>query len=234
MKNSLNILAIIPARAGSKRIPDKNIKKLGDKPLIAYTIETAIQANCFSHIIVSTDSEKIRDVALHYGADVPFLRSNNISGDDADVIDAIIEILNRSSYSNINAVMLLQPTSPFRTVKNIQDAVHIYKLSNENSVISVHKSNTLPQECMQIDSSGCLTPFFKENTQISALDTAYILNGCIYLSSVKTILTTKNFYSKHTEALVLKNRIECIDIDVIEEWHMSEYLINLSKHPIAI
>ena len=120
MKN----LAIIPARSGSKGLVDKNIKLLDGKPLIAYSIEAALQSGVFDMVMVSTDSEKYAEIAWNYGAQVPFLRSAETSSDTASSWDAVAEVI--ENYRKLGTVfdtfMLLQPTSPLRTAQNIREA----------------------------------------------------------------------------------------------------------------
>lgn len=132
-KNIKNIVALIPARSGSKRVPDKNIYSLGGHPLIAYTIMAAIQSGIFDSIIVSTDSEKYADIAKYYGADVPFLRSQEISGDTSPDIEWVQYTLKQLAEANkkFDCFSILRPTSPFRKASTIQRAWKSF-LSEEN------------------------------------------------------------------------------------------------------
>ena len=124
MDEEKKIVALIPARAGSKRVPDKNIYPLGGHPLIAYTITVAVQSGIFDSVIVSTDSEKYADIARYYGADVPFLRSQEIAGDKSPDIEWVQFTLNKLSTrkKNFDCFSILRPTSPFRTVDTIKRA----------------------------------------------------------------------------------------------------------------
>ncbi|MBO6246248.1 MAG: acylneuraminate cytidylyltransferase family protein, partial [Anaerovibrio sp.] len=126
-------IAIIPARSGSKGLKDKNIKLMNGKPLLAYSIEAAKESGMFDEIMVSTDSPKYADIAIQYGAGVPFLRSAENSSDTAGSWDMVLEVLN--NYQKIgrefDTVCLLQPTSPLRLAKDISDA---YKDFKENDV----------------------------------------------------------------------------------------------------
>ena len=120
MKN----IAIIPARSGSKGLPDKNIKELNRRPLIAYSIEAALNSGCFDTVMVSTDSEKYAEISRYYGAEVPFLRSEQTSSDSASSWDTVLEVLDRyeSLGKTFDTFCLLQPTSPMRTADDIKSA----------------------------------------------------------------------------------------------------------------
>ncbi|HEL8615235.1 TPA: acylneuraminate cytidylyltransferase family protein, partial [Legionella pneumophila] len=125
----MRILAIIPARAGSKRLPGKNIKLLAGKPLIAHTIDAALQSNCCEQVVVSTDSQEIADIAIQHGASVPWLRPASLSDDSSNIEDAVIDLLNNYKKINVHfdSVLLLQPTSPFRKPETIREAVLMHK-----------------------------------------------------------------------------------------------------------
>ena len=135
MKN----IAIIPARSGSKGLKDKNIKPLMGKPLLAYSIEAAMQSNMFDTVMVSTDSETYAKIARKYGAEVPFLRSAETSSDTASSWDAVAEVLN--GYAAIDrcfdTFMLLQPTSPLRTAGDIVGAYRTMEEKDANTVVSL-------------------------------------------------------------------------------------------------
>ena len=132
-------IAIIPARSGSKGLPDKNIIKLKDKPLLAYSVEAALASGEFAAVHVSTDSPLSADIARQFGADEPFLRSEETSSDTASSEDAIREVLRRYQEQGVtfDAFMLLQPTSPLRTAEDIHAAFALLKENNADSVISV-------------------------------------------------------------------------------------------------
>lgn len=122
-------LAIIPARSGSKGLPDKNIRLLNGRPLIAYTIDAALQSEQFDEVMVSTDSKEYREIARQYGANVPFLRSKENSSDRAESWDMVREVID--CYSGLGQMFesfcLLQPTSPLRTVSNIIEAYELFR-----------------------------------------------------------------------------------------------------------
>ena len=228
---SCKILAIIPARSGSKRIPHKNIKMLGGKPLVAWSIEAAIKANKFYKVVVSSDDEKIAAISREYGAEVPFLRNPEFASDTATVINAVLEVVEHFERNGIklDAVMLLQPTSPFRSVKSIDQAIELYTNSVGESVVSVSRALVHPYWCKKVV-NGILEAFVDTpddivNTRSQDLPEAYQLNGAIYLSSLDNLKRNKSFYSKSTHALVIESEYEGIDIDTPLDWLVAEAIL---------
>lgn len=142
-------IAIIPARSGSKGLPDKNIRPLNGKPLLAYSIEAALASGLFDTVHVSTDSERYADIARQYGADEPFLRSAETSSDTASSEDAIREVLRRYEEmgQRFDAFMLLQPTSPLRTADDIRAAFGVMEEKQAESVVSVCEVEHSPLWC---------------------------------------------------------------------------------------
>ena len=139
MMNTKKILGIIPARGGSKGIPKKNIAQLSGKPLIAYTINAALKSKLLTKVIVSTDDKKIADIAKEYGCEVPFIRPESLSGDDVltyPVLKHAIEFLQENNHEKYDAILLLQPTSPFRSSKDIDNAINLLS-KDVDCVISI-------------------------------------------------------------------------------------------------
>jgi CMP-N-acetylneuraminic acid synthetase len=227
----VNIVGMIPARAGSKRLPRKNIKLLGGKPLITWTIEAALKVG-FSHVVVSTDDYEIAKIAKCNGAEVPFMRSPELSTDEANIVSAVNEVISffENKGERVDAVMLLQPTSPFRTSKLMDDAISLYKLGNKESVVSVSPAISHPYWCKKIE-GGYLRPFVSDGERYMEvrsqdLPPVYELNGAIYLSAVDNLRKQRSFYSKHTHALIIDSKEECLDIDVPFDWLIAEAIVN--------
>ena len=162
MKN----IAIIPARSGSKGVKDKNIGDLCGKPLIAYTIEAAINSGEFYEVMVSTDSEKYAEIAKQYGANVPFLRSAVTSSDTASSWDMVEEVLKK--YAEIGASFdtfcLLQPTSPLRTAEDIKNAYAIFREKADFAVVSVCEAEHSPLWCGHLPESGEFIGFIDQDS----------------------------------------------------------------------
>lgn len=221
-------LAIIPARSGSKGIKDKNIYPLHGKPLLAYTIENTLHSRYVDEVMVSTDSVIYASIAKEYGAQVPFLRSAENSTDTAKSIDVIFEVLER--YDRIGRhfdnVVILQPTSPLRTCRNIEDAFKLFTEKNADSVVSVCEcehspllSNTLPAD---LNMSG----FIKSSNDLrrQELGQYYRLNGAIYISKVDVLREIQSFYGRNSYAYIMQ-QIESVDIDSELDLEYAEFLI---------
>ena len=225
----MRTLAVIPARAGSKRVPGKNTKLLGARPLLAWTVKTALDSNCDT-LMVSTESEDIAGVAESYGADVPFLRSPSLADDESDVVDALIEIVERYSDSGktFDSIVLLQPTSPFRRVETINAAISLHEATNGDSVVSVSPASVKPQWLKRI-SDALLRPY--PGVEISAdgvehQPDAYQLNGLVYVCSVRHLLDGRSLYSASTRPLVINSQVESLDIDTPFDWRIAECFVD--------
>ncbi|MDH5763288.1 MAG: acylneuraminate cytidylyltransferase family protein [Nitrospinota bacterium] len=231
----MKILAIIPARGGSKRIPGKNLKLLGDKPLIVWSIEVALASKSFDRVMVSTEDSKIAEVSKNFGAEVPWLRPAHLASDEATSEDVVIDFLNRINTETgamPDALMLLQPTSPFRTVRSIHRAIDLFEKSGGDSIVSVSPPATHPYLCKVLDENGEMKPFIPDQPEIHRtqdLPAVYQLDGVIYLASTQNILVEKNFYSKHTRGLIIDDPHESIDIDTPFDWLMAETILAESK-----
>ena len=166
----MTILAVIPARGGSKGIPRKNLALLNHKPLLSYSIEAAEYATSINRIVVSTNDAEIAEVARQYGAEVPFIRPAELSGDKALILDVLQHALSwhESNFGEVEAVVLLQPTSPLRRAEHIDEAVALFRARCASSVVSVvevpHQFN--PISVMSI-TDGMLRPFLEQGELIT-------------------------------------------------------------------
>lgn len=227
----MEIIAIIPARAGSKRLPGKNLKLLGGKPLVAWSIEPALQSQCFSRVLVSTEDSYIAETAKKYGAEVPWLRPKHLATDEATAEQVVLDVLNclhKENPKTPDAVMLLQPTSPFRSVNSIHRAIDLFKDSGGESVVSVSPATTHPYLCKVLNEKGEMKSFVTDKPDITRtqdMPPAYQLDGVIYLTSAETILKEKSFYSKNTQGLIIEDPYEGIDIDTHFDWLMAQTVL---------
>lgn len=219
----MKTLAIIPARSGSKGIKDKNIKILGTKPLLAYSIHAAKQSCLFDEIMVSTDCAKYAEIAKQYGANVPFLRSKKNSGDNAKSIDCILEVLqsykDRGRYFDI--LIFLQPTSPFRDSNDIRNAFDFFMQHNLQDLCSIHKVQTNPLLLRKLGKNNQLEKILHTNSTRRRQDVEqlYKVNGAIYINKIKTITesTSLNDNPLGFEIAPLNG----LDIDTQQDWDIA-------------
>lgn len=212
----MKVLGLIPARGGSKGIPDKNIIPVDGQPLIAYTIRAANEAKRLKRFIVSTDSERIAVVCRKLGADVPFLRPVELAQDDTPTLPVVLHALNylKETYE---AVMILQPTSPLRSVEDIDRAVEMLEADPKaDSVISVFKVGDNHPARMKFIRDGVLfdPPFAEqmEGQRRQDLPDIYLRNGAIYLTRTAVIMEQGSLKGKKSLALVMPE-IRSVNID---------------------
>lgn len=221
-------IAIITARSGSKGLKDKNIKALKGKPLLAYTIEAALQSGIFDVVHVSTDSEAYAKIAKEHGADVPFLRSELNSSDTAGSWDVVKEVLKKYEElgQSFEIAALLQPTSPLRDAKCIQEAYELLEEKEGNAVVSVVEEDHSPLLCNTLPESLSMNGFIRKeaNKPRQQLDTYYRLNGALYL--VKTSLFKKEFelYKEGCYAYIMPKE-KSVDIDTEWDFKLAEILM---------
>ncbi|WP_279117848.1 cytidylyltransferase domain-containing protein [Fusobacterium varium] len=220
------ILAIIPARSGSKGLKDKNIKMMNGKPMIAYTIEAAQNSKIFEDIIISTDSEKYAEIAKKYGGSVPCLRDKKLANDNAKSSDVILDILNRVE-KKYDLFILLQPTSPLRTEKNIIEAYKMYLEKKANSVVSVCEMEHSPLWANILNEEKRMDSFLRGidvNGNRQELETYYRINGALYIANVEYFKKYQNFYYKDSYAYIMEKE-NSIDIDDELDFKIAEYLM---------
>lgn len=221
----MKLLAVIPARSGSKGVKDKNIRLLAGKPLLAYSVEAALESGEFDEVMVSTDSEKYAAVAREYGAGVPFLRSEATSADNAGTWDAVEEVLTmyRERGKTFDGFCLLQPTSPLRTAEDIRGACRIFRERAAFAVVSVCEAEHSPLLCGQLPENGEFDGFLSpENLRRrQELGTFYRLNGAIYLVETRRFKTDRFFYKKGSYAYIMPQE-RSVDIDTPLDFAVAE------------
>ncbi len=228
---NLGVLAIIPARGGSKGVPRKNIKDLCGKPLIAWTIEAALKSGAIDRCIVSTDDEEIAEVSRRFGADVPFLRPTNLASDASTGMDPVLHALDL--LPGYKYVILMQPTSPLREAIDVRSAIKIATENNYPSFVSVSEAARHPFYCFKLAPDNFMAPFLvpPNNIRRQDLPRAYALNGAIYIAQVDWLLKNKSFISEKTRAFLMPFE-KSIDIDTITDFEIAEFLLSkkLSTH----
>lgn len=221
----MKILAVVPARGGSKRLPGKNIKVLGGRPLIAWTIEEARASDVLLDIVVSTDDEAIAEVARIHGASVPGLRPEQLASDTASSVDVVLHALDRyeAVHGEVDGVMLLQPTSPFRTRQSIRKALELFQAQPSRPVVSVCGAAAHPAWCFRL-SDDSLEPFLGWDfltRRSQDLPPAYTLDGSIYLISPALLRETRRFVMPGVVPMVITDAFESLDIDTPDDWDMA-------------
>ena len=194
--------------------------------MIAYTIEAAQNSKIFEDIIISTDSEKYAEIAKKYGGSVPYLRDKKLANDNAKSSDVILDILNRVE-KKYDSFIMLQPTSPLRTEKNIIEAYKMYLEKKANSVVSVCEMEHSPLWANILNEERRMDSFLKGidvNKNRQELETYYRINGALYIANVEYFKKYQNFYYKDSYAYVMKKE-NSIDIDDELDFKIAEYLI---------
>lgn len=225
---AVSTLGVITARSGSKGIKDKNIRELSGKPLMAYTIENALKCRYIDKVMVSTDSDTYAAIAKNYGAEVPFLRSDKNCTDQAKSIDVLLEVLEeyeKRGYKFEN-IVLLQPTSPFRTFQNLDGAFQLFYDKRADSVVSVCECEHNPLLSGILPSDLNMSRFIRSenNLRRQDLQNYYRLNGAIYISNVSKLRQICSFYGEKSYAYIMSQN-ESIDIDTEQDFAYAEFLL---------
>jgi len=223
------LLALVPARGGSKRLPGKNVLPLGGKPLIAWTIDAARNSGVFADVLVSTDKQSIADVARRCHAEVPWLRPAELASDTAGSADVLRHALRwyESERGEVEAVVLLQPTSPFRSAKSIRAAVEQYlRQPQRKPVVSVCRASTHPAWCFSVEGTQ-LTPFQgwdQLSLRSQDLPPVFALNGAIYIFPAAQVRATGPLLTPQMQAFVMDDPNESHDIDTEADWRVAEVI----------
>lgn len=218
-------LAVIPARAGSKRLPNKNLLPFLGKPLIWWTVDFAIGVGGFDLVMVTTDSPEIADIARNAGAYVPWLRPSELASDTATSIDVVIHAADNvnSKRNRFDRVALLQPTSPIRLSERWVQASE-YLDQGAPAAIGVHDASSHPYWMYFMGEKEVLYPCFPNGmtTRSQDLPRAYVPNGALYLTGIESLRTHRTFSPAGTRGVVCTERVESIDIDTAEDWSEAE------------
>ncbi len=233
MADQKNRLALIPARGGSKGLPQKNIRLLGGKPLIAWTIEAAIQSACFTHVVVSTDDPEIAAISKNFGAEVPFQRPPELAGDTAKSIDVILHVIEWFGQrgASFQELALLQPTSPLRNADDIKGALKVFQekkaVSCECAVVSVCQSEHSPLWMNTIGEDLSMAGFLPKSAAgegRQSLQQYYRLNGAVYLANVSYLKENNGFFGPKTYAYMMPQE-RSVDIDTELDLKFAEFLL---------
>ncbi len=234
MAQSIKIVAIIPARGGSKGVPRKNIRQVAGRPLITWSILCAKASSVLDRIIVSTDDEEIAQVAKKAGAEVPFMRPASLATDTSSgmaPMEHALQWLQKHEGYEPDWLMCLQPTSPLRTPQDIDGAVELAREKNALSVVSVTEAKDHPLWCKRMDEEGRLESFQKASPAVTRrqdLPKVWALNGAIYLAHRQMILDEKTWYGPRTYGFEMPKE-RSLDIDSWWDLHLADLILRDRK-----
>lgn len=220
------ILAVIPARGGSKGVPGKNIKLAGGKPLIAWMIEAARASAYIDRLILSSDDEKIIKVAQKYNCEVPFVRPPELALDNSLVSDVIVHALNK--IPGFDYIMLLQPTSPLTETKDIDGCIDFCIQNKANATVSVTEPGKSPYWMFNIDGDKKLVPLLGEkylNMRRQDLPNIYMPTGAMYIAQIHWFLKNRSFYSSSTKGYNIPVE-RSLDIDSELDFNQLEVILS--------
>lgn len=226
----MTVLGLIPARGGSKGIPGKNLAPLCGKPLIAWTIDAARMARGVDRVVVSTDAQSIADAARAHGAEVPFLRPAELARDDtsgvAPPLHALRWLAEHEGYRP-DALLLLQPTSPLRTVEDIEGALALFTSTAADSVVGVTAAQHHPYHLRTMAQDGRIAPFIVPEHQVvrrQDLPPVFALNGALWLIRSEVLLTKEDWYTDRTWGYVMPAE-RSLDVDTPWDLHLAELIL---------
>ncbi|MBX4210364.1 acylneuraminate cytidylyltransferase family protein [Candidatus Parcubacteria bacterium] len=226
----MNVLGVITARGGSKNLPGKNIKILGDKPLIAYTIDVAKKSGLITDLIVSTDDSEIAEVCKKYGADVPFMRPKELAEDKTPhlpVMQHAVNFMEDKLGKKFYYVVILQPTSPFRTVEDLDGTIQKLIDAKTDSAVSIVELASMehPMKAKKLEgdkiSAYCIEE--KEGTRRQDLPTAYKRSGAVYAMTRACLMDKQMLYGDSTAGFIVPAE-RSVDIDTPLDWVKTEYM----------
>jgi N-acylneuraminate cytidylyltransferase len=235
--NGLRQIALIPARSGSKRLPGKNIKLLRGIPLIAYTIQSALDSNLFSEVIVSTDSREISDIAIKWGASVPALRPIEYAGDESPDIEWVLHSVNNmisTPKSLIDCIAILRPTSPLRSADTIVKAFELFQEAESmDSLRAMEITNTHPGKMWRLGNDNRATPFLSQIDQkipthdrpTQSLEKLWIQNASLEFIRFRSLVESKTISGKKVFGYIMPG-LEGLDVNTQFDWDYLENLVN--------
>lgn len=221
----IEYLCVIPARGGSKRIPRKNIKEFCGKPIIAYSIEAALESGLFDEVMVSTDDEEIKSVAEALGARVPFYRSKKASDDFTTLAEVLLEVIGEYEQSGVGIETLccVLPTAPFLTPKRLEEAFAHFGENKFESLIPVLRfSYPIQRALKQVEGRVAFFDSQYESTRSQDLEPAYHDVGQFYYTTVSSLKLHRSLFTPQTGMIEL-DESEVQDIDTFEDWKMAEF-----------
>ena len=226
----MRILAVIAARGGSKRLPGKNVRLLGGRPLLGWTVQSVLGISDICDILLSTDDHEIAAVGKASGALVTWLRPAELATDTASSVDVCLHALDRyeSDRGAVDGILLLQPTSPFRKHASILRGIELFKRDPCRPVVGVSPAASHPQWCFKLE-EGTLRPFLgREGLELRSqeMTPAYVINGAFYLLDPSRLRGQRSWFSEDMVPLLMESPAERIDIDSETDWQAAECMLS--------
>lgn len=230
MYDGKKVMALIPARGGSKGVKRKNIKNLNGLPLIVYSIRAGKESKYIDRVFVSTEDKEIAALAKKYGAEVPAMRPRELARDESTTLDVVIHAVQNFVDSNEwDALVLLQPTQPLRTAEDIDDAIRFFYEKGRRGLVSVSKVNDSPLFIRCIRSDGTLTKLVEQSSAVRRQDMPeyYRVNGAIYINAIEDINGKTSF---NDNPIGFKMEVShSVDIDEEKDFVVAEYYANENR-----
>ncbi|WP_289140212.1 cytidylyltransferase domain-containing protein [uncultured Brevibacillus sp.] len=226
MIHNKKVLAIIPARGGSKGVPRKNVRELAGKPLIAWTIEAGKKSTYIDELIVSSEDAEIIGVAEQYGAHVPFVRPKHLAADGTPGLDPVFHAL--TELPDYDYVVLLQPTSPLRLTEDIDRCIEQVLNSGVPAAVSVTEPEKSPYWMYTLQENRLMKPLIAQEevpVRRQDLPPVYALNGAVYVAEVEWLWKSKSFVTEETSAFIMP-KSRSYDIDTEDDFLLCEWMIN--------
>lgn len=229
----MKILALIPARGGSKRLPGKNIRLLGGKPLIVWSLDVARDIPEICDILVTTDDPKIAAACSESGAYVPWLRPAELATDTANSVDVALHALDwyEAEKGAVDGVLLLQPTSPFRTEETVRKGIKLFSENGRQPVLGVSPTHVHPMWTLKMEGEY-LAPFMQEHgfgVRSQDLPPAFVVNGSFYLISPVELRASQSFVGIKAMPLIIESLQEALDIDTEWDFRMAEAVLMMCE-----
>lgn len=235
MINGKRVLAIIPARGGSKGLPRKNILKLAGKSLICWTIKAALNSKYIDKLIVSSEDEEILKIAKESGAEI-LVRPKELATDEAKTIDVVFHVL-ENMKEHFDIIILLQPTSPLRESKHIDEALNLLITKDADAIISVCEAEHNPLWCNTLPEDGSMKNFLRKdiiNKRRQDLEKYYRVNGAIYICKTEKLLAERSFFLEDNIYAYIMDRKSSVDIDDEVDFKLAEILIKTKYNEFSL
>jgi len=234
MINDKRLLAVIPARGGSKRLPRKNILELAGKPLISWTIEETQKSTFIDRVVVSTEDHEIGEIAKQFGKEIPFYRPSSLAGDSVTTMEVLLQLIEELKKQDefYDYIILLQPTSPLRRVIHIDEACRqLIDHKNAGAIVSVCPAEHHPLWSNTLPESRSMSSFLKKdmhNLRSQDLPDYYRLNGAIYICETDLLCSEKTFFPKDVCYAFIMSQEDSIDIDTKEDFDLAQLAMDSS------